>query len=111
MKVIKAILFSFYFVPFIVLASGTEVTLDSAPIQPKDALSLQRGAHTFVNYCLSCHSAEYMRYNRLRDLGLNEKQIGDNLIFTGQKTGDLMTISMKKKEGQQWFGVPLPICL
>ncbi|MSQ05370.1 MAG: cytochrome c1 [Nitrosomonadaceae bacterium] len=108
MKAIRAILFSFCFVPFVVLAGGTEATLDSAPIQPKNALSLQRGAHTFVNYCLSCHSADYMRYNRLRDLGLNEKQISDNLIFTGQKTGDLMTISMKKKEGQQWFGVPPP---
>ena len=49
-----------------------------------------------------------MRYNRLRDLGLTENQISDNLIFTGQKVGELMTVAMKKKEAKQWFGVAPP---
>jgi ubiquinol-cytochrome c reductase cytochrome c1 subunit len=108
MKKITYILFILCLVPLAAFASGPEVKLDSAPIRMEDKLSLQRGAHTFVNYCLSCHSAEYMRYNRLRDLGLTENQISDNLIFTGQKVGELMTVAMKKKEAKQWFGVAPP---
>ncbi|SEK89131.1 cytochrome c1 [Nitrosovibrio tenuis] len=108
MKKIKYILFVLCLVPLAALASGSEVKLDHAPLRPDDKLSLQRGAHTFVNYCLSCHSAEFMRYNRLRDLGLSENQISDNLIFTGQKVGELMTVAMKKKEAKQWFGVAPP---
>jgi ubiquinol-cytochrome c reductase cytochrome c1 subunit len=49
-----------------------------------------------------------MRYNRLRDLGLTESQISENLIFTGQKVGELMTVAMPKKEAKQWFGVAPP---
>jgi ubiquinol-cytochrome c reductase cytochrome c1 subunit len=108
MKTITGVLFILCLLPFSAFASGTEVQLDHAPIQTSDKLSLQRGAHTFVNYCLSCHSAEYMRYNRLRDLGLTETQIADNLVFTGQKVGELMTVAMKKKEAKQWFGVAPP---
>jgi ubiquinol-cytochrome c reductase cytochrome c1 subunit len=106
--IITHVLFILCLLPFSASASGPEVKLDRAPIQTTDMLSLQRGAHTFVNYCLSCHSAEYMRYNRLRDLGLTETQISDNLIFTGQKAGELMTVAMKKKEAKQWFGVAPP---
>ncbi len=95
-------------VPLVGFASGPEMKLDRAPIRPNDKLSLQRGAHAFVNYCLTCHSAEYMRYNRLRDIGLSESQIRDNLIFTGQKVGELMTVAMTKKEASQWFGVAPP---
>ena len=108
MRKIKDILFILCLVPFVAFASGPEIKLDEAPIHPADKLSLQRGAQTFVNYCLTCHSAEYMRYNRLRDLGLSENQISDNLIFTGQKVGELMTVAMKKKEAKQWLGVAPP---
>src|SRR3954470_14680818 len=108
MKTIIRALFILCLLPFSAAASGPEVKLDHAPIHPTDKLSLQRGAHTFVNYCLSCHSSEYMRYNRLRDLGLTETQIMDNLVFTGQKVGELMTVAMKKKEAKQWFGVAPP---
>lgn len=108
MRNIKAILFIFCLVPLVAFASESEVRLDKAPIRPTDKVSLQRGAQTFVNYCLSCHSAEFMRYNRLRDLGLNEQQITENLIFTGQKVGELMTVAMPEKEAKQWFGVAPP---
>ncbi|MFB3081402.1 MAG: cytochrome c1, partial [Nitrosomonadaceae bacterium] len=108
MRRIRVLLFFLCLVPLTAFASGSKVTLDQAPIRPRDILSLQRGVQIFVNYCLTCHSADFMRYNRLRDLGLSEKQIIDNLIFTGQKTGDLMTIAMKKKEAKQWFGVVPP---
>jgi ubiquinol-cytochrome c reductase cytochrome c1 subunit len=82
--------------------------LDRAPIDSNDIVSLQRGAHTFINYCLGCHSANYMRYNRLSDLGLDEQQIRDNLIFTGLKVGDLMKTAMAPKDGKEWFGAAPP---
>jgi ubiquinol-cytochrome c reductase cytochrome c1 subunit len=82
--------------------------LDKAPINMGDQQSLQRGVKTFVNYCLPCHSSQAMRYNRLRDIGLTEQQIKDNLIHTGAKVGDLMVSSMNPKEAKVWFGVSPP---
>jgi ubiquinol-cytochrome c reductase cytochrome c1 subunit len=73
-----------------------------------DLAALQRGAHLFANYCLNCHSAAFMRYNRLRDIGLTDDQIRDNLIFTGVKVGDLMTISMQPRDAAEWFGAAPP---
>jgi ubiquinol-cytochrome c reductase cytochrome c1 subunit len=108
MRKITTILAILCLAPLVAFASESTVKLDQAPIRSGDKLSLQRGAQTFVNYCLSCHSAEYMRYNRLRDIGLSENQISDNLIFTGQKVGELMTVAMKTKEAKQWFGVAPP---
>lgn len=92
-----------------VLAFGAEhVHLDHAPINTHDNASLQRGAKLFVNYCLNCHSAGYMRYNRLTDLGLNDKEILDNLVFTGGKVGNLMKIAMDPKDAKVWFGAAPP---
>jgi ubiquinol-cytochrome c reductase cytochrome c1 subunit len=108
MRNLKSIVFVFCLAPLVAFASESTVPLDTAPIKPRDMTSLQRGAKTFVNYCLSCHSADFMRYNRLRDLGLTESQISENLIFTGQKVGELMTVAMPKKEAKQWFGVAPP---
>jgi ubiquinol-cytochrome c reductase cytochrome c1 subunit len=85
-----------------------EVKLDRAPIHEGDLISLQRGAQVFVNYCLNCHSASYMRYNRLEELGLTAQQIRDNLIFTGAKVGDLMKTAMDPKDAKEWFGAPPP---
>jgi ubiquinol-cytochrome c reductase cytochrome c1 subunit len=107
MTVIRRILFVLLFVPFSVLGAES-ARLDRAPIDATDLVSLQRGAHTFVNYCLGCHSANYMRYNRLADLGLNEQQIRDNLIFSGVKVGDLMKTAMAPKDGKEWFGTAPP---
>lgn len=86
------------------------VTLDRLPadVSPHDPVSLQRGAQVYVNYCMGCHSAAYMRYDRLQDFGLTPQQIRDNLIFTGAKVGDLMTIAMPVKESKEWFGAPPP---
>ncbi|HEY7657567.1 MAG TPA: cytochrome c1 [Burkholderiales bacterium] len=91
-------------------AAAESVTLERLPadISPHDPVSLQRGAQVYVNYCIGCHSAAYMRYNRLQDLGLTPQQIRDNLIFTGAKVGDLMTIAMPAKESKEWFGAPPP---
>ena len=82
--------------------------LQTAPINAHDLTSLQNGAKVFVNYCLNCHNAGYMRYNRLQDLGLTEQQIQDNLIFTGVKVGELMQVTMDKKDAKTWFGVVPP---
>ena len=84
------------------------VKLDHAPIDPNNQASLQRGAKTFVNYCLNCHSAAYMRYNRLQDIGLTDAQIKSNLMFAGEKVGDTMTVSMPKADAKAWFGATPP---
>ncbi len=89
-------------------ASEAGRRLDSAPIKPTDVVSLQAGARTFANYCLNCHSASLMRWNRLLELGLTESQIKDNLMFGSDKVGDLMTVAMTRKEAREWFGAAPP---
>ena len=89
-------------------AAEESVQLDAAPIDPRDVASLQSGARTFVNYCLNCHSAGMMRFNKLLDLGLTEQQIKDNLLFSADKVGELMNVSMTKKDAKEWFGAPPP---
>jgi ubiquinol-cytochrome c reductase cytochrome c1 subunit len=85
-------------------AAGGDYPLDSAPNRLNNNASLQNGAKIFVNYCSSCHSAVNLRYNRLRDIGLTDQQIKDNLVLGDQKVGDLMTISMSPKDAKAWFG-------
>jgi len=89
-------------------AAAEELKLDHAGIDPRDAVSIQRGAQVFVNYCLGCHSAEAMRYNRLEELGLTEQQIKDNLMFATDKIGDTMTVAMRRSDAKPWFGVAPP---
>ncbi len=93
--------------PGFVFASEGGVPLDRAP-ERSDIASLQNGAKLFVNYCLNCHSASSMRYNRLRDLGLNEDQIKNNLLFSGEKVGDMMNIAMRPADAKAWFGAVPP---
>ena len=79
--------------------------LDKFPLgKLQDVASLQHGAKLFVNYCLSCHSAQFMRYNRLRDIGLSEDQIKKNLVFTGRKVGDTMKVALEPHQAKDWFG-------
>ena len=94
--------------PALAFAVEGDVKLDHAPIDTHDRESLQRGAHAFVNYCLNCHSASYMRYNRLTDIGLTEQQIRDNLVFPEVKVGDLMKTAMDPRDAKEWFGAPPP---
>ena len=95
-------------VPLIALASGSG-HLDDADLDMGDQASLQRGAKYFVNYCLSCHSAKYQRYNRTaRDLGLSEDEVKENLMFTTDKIGETMTIAMDPENANSWFGVTPP---
>ncbi|MDV6348417.1 MAG: cytochrome c1 [Nitrosomonadaceae bacterium] len=108
MKKITIALLILCMAPFGVLAGESGMPLDRAPIDTTDNASLQRGAESFVNYCLTCHGASYMRYNRHRDIGYTNEEILSKLVFTGQKVGDLMQSAMRKKEGEEWFGVVPP---
>ncbi len=89
-------------------AAGPAVTLDKAPKRTNALAAPQNGAKLFVNYCLSCHSAAFMRYNRLRDIGLTDKQIAENLTFTTDKIGDTMKASIDPKQAKAWFGANPP---
>jgi len=93
--------------PGFVFANEGGFPLERAP-ERSDIASLQNGAKLFVNYCLNCHSASSMRYNRLRDLGLNEDQIKNNLLFSGEKVGDMMKIAMRPDDAKAWFGAVPP---
>ncbi|CAM4114987.1 cytochrome c1 [Roseateles saccharophilus] len=73
-----------------------------------DMAALQTGAKLFVNYCLNCHSAAYMRYNRMRDIGLSEVEIKNNLLFAADKVGETMKVSLDPKEAKAWFGANPP---
>jgi ubiquinol-cytochrome c reductase cytochrome c1 subunit len=82
--------------------------LETAPNRVNDIAALQNGAKLFVNYCLNCHAAGSMRYNKLTEIGLTDEQIKKNLLFSGQKVGDLMTVAMSPKDAKKWFGTAPP---
>jgi ubiquinol-cytochrome c reductase cytochrome c1 subunit len=104
----RKLIAAFLLAPALAAAAGGAARLDPAPINPNDLASLQAGAQLFANYCMNCHGAQYMRYNRLADIGLTEAQIRDNLIFTGDKVGDVMRVALGPKDGKAWFGVAPP---
>jgi hypothetical protein len=93
--------------PVIAGASG-HANYEKVDIDLGDQVSLQRGAQIFTNYCLSCHSASNMRFNRLQDIGLTEEQIKQNLMFTTDKVGDVMHSAMSPADGKKWFGAAPP---
>ncbi len=104
----KKLLLALLSAPLLAFASGAELHLDHAPDHARDFAALQTGAKVFVNYCLNCHSASYMRYNRLQDIGLTEAQIKENLLFTTDKVGDPMTIAMQRADAKAFFGAAPP---
>ena len=87
---------------------GDTIAWDKAPNKINDLAALQNGAKLFVNHCLNCHSAAFMRYNRLTDIGLTEQQIKDNLLFTTDKVGDTMKANIDPKQAKEWFGANPP---
>jgi len=90
-------------------AAGGGAHLDRAGNDVGNRASLQRGAANFVNYCLGCHSAKYVRYNRVAaDLGISEAQLIDNLMFTGERPHDTMRIGINPDQAKRWFGVVPP---
>lgn len=90
-------------------ASGGDLVLDKFPKERvSDLAALQNGAKLFVNYCLNCHAAAFMRFNRLKDIGLTEQQIKDNLLFPTDKVGDVMKVSLNPRDAKEWFGATPP---
>jgi ubiquinol-cytochrome c reductase cytochrome c1 subunit len=82
---------------------------DKFPVEKlTDDASLQHGAKLFVNYCLNCHAASYLRYNRLADIGLTEEQIKANLLFSGGKAGETMKVALDARQAKDWFGAAPP---
>jgi ubiquinol-cytochrome c reductase cytochrome c1 subunit len=90
-------------------AAGGGIAWDKFPTERvTDLAALQNGAKLFANYCLNCHAAAFMRYNRLHDIGLTDEQIKANLVFTEAKVGDLMKVSLDPKDAKEWFGAVPP---
>jgi ubiquinol-cytochrome c reductase cytochrome c1 subunit len=90
-------------------AAGGSVALDTFPAdRVTNMAALQNGARLFVNYCLNCHAAGYVRFNRMHDIGLSDDQIRKNLIFGERKVGDLMTVTMNPVQAKNWFGAAPP---
>ncbi|MEB0139742.1 MULTISPECIES: cytochrome c1 [unclassified Undibacterium] len=108
MKLLKKLIAVIALLPALVLANEAGFPLEHAPDRSADMAALQNGAKLFVNYCLNCHSASAMRYNRLKDIGLTDDQIKHNLLFTGEKVGDLMKTTMAAKDAKAWFGAVPP---
>jgi len=90
-------------------ASGGGYPLDHFPVEKlTDVAALQSGAKLFVNYCLNCHGASSMRYNRLQDIGLTEDQIRKNLLFSADKVGEQMKVAITPGDAKEWFGALPP---
>ena len=104
----KKFLIALLLAPVLAFASGGNVHLDKWPGSVGDKASLQNGAKLFVNYCLNCHGASFMRYKNLLDLGLTEEQVKENLMFTTDKIGGLMSVAARADEQKQWFGATPP---
>lgn len=109
MKIIKKLwmLVLLMLVPAMAIASGAGVHLDKAPVDLKDRVSLQRGAQFFAANCMACHSAAYMRYNRLMDIGMTEDQI-KAMLPEGSKLGSTMKAAMEADIAKQAYGVAPP---
>src|SRR6478752_5179931 len=108
MKKLILILVAFLGIATGAQASSEGLKWDKAPNNLNDLPSLQNGAKLFVNYCLSCHSAAFMRYNRLADIGLTEQQIKDNMLFATDKVGETMKAAIDPKQAKEWFGANPP---
>ena len=90
-------------------AAGSDMAWDKAPDRTNDLPALQNGAKLFVNYCLNCHSAAYMRFNRLQDIGISEQQVKDFLLpSSSMKVGDTMVAAIDPKQAKEWFGANPP---
>ena len=96
-------------VPLAASASGGGEHLAKMDVQLGNKAALQRGARTFVNYCMSCHGMNYMRFSGLaRDLGIPENLVEENLIFTDRGINDTMDVAIDPAEAAAWFGVAPP---
>ena len=107
LSLLAALGFALSFSP--ALASEEGYPWDHFPAEKMtDVAALQHGAKVFVNYCLNCHSAQYMRYNRLNDIGLTDAEIKANMLFATDKVGNVMKTTLDPKQAKDWFGAAPP---
>ena len=78
--------------PITVAASEAGFPLYEMVPDLRDKASLQRGAKTFMNYCIGCHTLKYQRYKRTaEDLGISESLMLEHLVFDpNTRIGDLI---------------------
>ena len=96
-------------VPMVGMASSGGTSMKTADVDVSNTPSLQRGARNFMNYCSGCHSAKYVRFNRLaEDLGLTESQLLDNLMFAAERPFDTIKVAMPADDAKRWFGQTPP---
>jgi ubiquinol-cytochrome c reductase cytochrome c1 subunit len=107
-KLLIALVTVFGFVVGAQAAAGAGIPWDKAPNKTNDLAALQNGAKLFVNHCLNCHSAAFMRFNRLKDIELSDQQIKDNLLFTTDKVGETMKAAIDPRQAKDWFGTNPP---
>ncbi len=90
-------------------SGGGEGLIQHANNELENTGSLQRGARNFMNYCVGCHSMQYVRYNRIaEDLGMSEEQLRDNLIFGADKINANVLTAMTKEQSEAWFNASPP---
>ena len=90
-------------------AAGGGVAMEPTGNDPDDKASLQRGARNFMNYCSGCHSAKYVRYNRItRGLDLSEDQVMENLMLNSERIFETIEASMPGNDAMRWFGTAPP---
>jgi ubiquinol-cytochrome c reductase cytochrome c1 subunit len=104
----KKLLIALLLTPLAALAAEEGYRLDRSPNDPRDIVSLQSGARTYMNYCLGCHGLHLMRYDSLKALELTDEQIQDNLMFTAEKVGEPIAGGLPAKPAKAWFGVAPP---
>jgi ubiquinol-cytochrome c reductase cytochrome c1 subunit len=104
-RLLRALVVAAAAIPALAAAAEQGYPLQHANTDVSNLASLQRGARNFVNYCLGCHSAKYMRYSQLaEDLALTEDDVTANLMFTGTRIYDAMETAMPAEKARQWFG-------
>jgi len=96
-------------IPMVASAAGGAYITEPANTNIKSKSSLQKGAKTYMNYCLACHTMAFQRYNRVAaDLGLTEDEMMQSLVLTDAKFADKMTNNMTIEQGTKWFGAAPP---
>ena len=89
--------------------AATTAHLDDAGTDIHNVASLQRGARNFAGYCLGCHSAQYVRWNRVAaDLGIGEAELQQYLMPAGAKPFDTLKSAMPRAQAAEWFGTAPP---
>ena len=108
-RIFQSVLLSLLVLAGAAQAAGGGLAWDKFPAEKlNDQAALQNGAKLFVNYCLNCHSAAYMRYNRMTEIGLTNEQIKANLLFAGDKVGATMKAAIDPRQAKEWFGAAPP---